>query len=259
MSTQRYLTDPESETSSSSNNKSDYLGLPYDVFRLILKILICFDEIRIEQFWACSKIDDKEDETKRSSDKFWLRKHNPRKNLLAIMAVNRAIYEAARLAFYSLNRFKFMAFDLLPVFLIGIRPKNMQHLQVVWNRVDFGKWENVAQDHNLNRYLLSKPNNEIELNLSLLREDFPTPFPLDYPEAESSRVVRLEDASGSSILNRWRYKLSISAWKVYDDGTNPFKRYEQEVSWRGCARFELCIQKDESLADASDEPGPSDK
>ncbi|RAK77738.1 uncharacterized protein BO72DRAFT_95072 [Aspergillus fijiensis CBS 313.89] len=66
--------------------------------------------------------------------------HNPCKNALAIMAVNRQIYDEARPIFYCLNTFTFSYFDALPIFLIGVGEKNVKLLQRVrCRKVDTGK------------------------------------------------------------------------------------------------------------------------
>ncbi|RAH86849.1 hypothetical protein BO86DRAFT_394645 [Aspergillus japonicus CBS 114.51] len=95
-----------------------FLRLPTELRLMVYEHLLCFKEIVIHHY--------------RSHNHYisWLQ-HNPSKNALAIMAVNRRIYEEARLIFYRLNTFTFSFFDALPIFLIGIGDKNAKLLQRV--------------------------------------------------------------------------------------------------------------------------------
>jgi hypothetical protein len=72
----------------------------------------------------------------------WLQ-HNPPRNLLAILAVNRLVYYEARRVFYGFNIFSFTCRRAAITFLIGIGRENVAFLQTVrWSTHDKFEWDN---------------------------------------------------------------------------------------------------------------------
>jgi hypothetical protein len=60
-----------------------------------------------------------------------LLQHNPKHNLLSLLAVNRQIYEEAKRVFYGHNSFVFHGPNALLIFLFGIGPTNCQLLRSI--------------------------------------------------------------------------------------------------------------------------------
>lgn len=105
---------------------------------MVYKSLLCFEEINFGKYLHHRNV-----EPHRSG--LWLQ-HNPSNNLLAIMSVNRQIYDEARRTFYNFNTFTFESFNSLPVFLIGIGPENSMLLRAVRCKNKKDEYEDKVND-----------------------------------------------------------------------------------------------------------------
>ena len=204
-----------------------------EVRLFIYQYLLCFEEIEIG-----SRLDDKNVDPRR--DGLWLQ-HNPPSNPLAIMPVSRQLYNEAREVFYGLNKFTFESFAVLPVFLIGIGPKNAMLLRSVWQKKDQNQWENIIDNI---RQCLSlamvnsmAPEREVTTRIAedpyrrFLSQGLSQPLP-EYWQG-NHHLLRPEVASGPSRLDRWRYKIYANFWKEGRQG---------RLCWKRKVVYELCVQ-----------------
>ncbi|GAB1203716.1 hypothetical protein APSETT445_002353 [Aspergillus pseudonomiae] len=88
-----------------------------------LSFVLCFGNIKVGKHLSSSFVHP-------DRQGFWLQ-HNPKNNLLTLLAVSRQVYDEARRVLYSLNSFIFEVADQIPVFLIGIGRENAAFLQSV--------------------------------------------------------------------------------------------------------------------------------
>ncbi|KAB8266019.1 hypothetical protein BDV32DRAFT_143754 [Aspergillus pseudonomiae] len=100
-----------------------FLRLPFELRYMIYKFVLCFGNIKVGKHLSSSFVHP-------DRQGFWLQ-HNPKNNLLTLLAVSRQVYDEARRVLYSLNSFIFEVADQIPVFLIGIGRENAAFLQSV--------------------------------------------------------------------------------------------------------------------------------
>lgn len=100
---------------------------------MIYKALICFERIEFGTVSQRTPVDPVRG--------VWLQ-HNPSVNLLALVAVNRQVYNEARRVLYAFNSFVFHDKKALCVFLFGIGSHNASLLRSVKWESDNGQYEN---------------------------------------------------------------------------------------------------------------------
>lgn len=173
---------------------------------MVYKCLLCFEEINFGKYLHRSNV-----QPHRSG--LWLQ-HNPTNNPLAIMAVNRQVYDEARRTFYGFNMFTFESFDGLPVFLIGIGPENAMLLRAVRCKNEENEYEekvNGIRSCLMQAIPCQKPTEDLQIKstedlyLELLNESRNTPFYW----GNNRRLVRPDIANESAYPGRMRYTLNV--------------------------------------------------
>lgn len=105
-----------------------------DLRHMVYELVLCFKEIEFQKEIRTVFV-----ESRRNG--IWLQR-NPRKNLLALLAVSRQIYDEARRVFYGRNTFTFRAKDGIPTFLIGIGRENAVLLRSLRWKNDLHQYRN---------------------------------------------------------------------------------------------------------------------
>lgn len=167
----------------------------------------------------------------------WLQ-HNPRNNPLALLIVNRQVYEEARRVFYSLNSFVFDTVENLPLFLINIGRDNVLLLQSL-------QWKNDANDQyeqldTIRKFFIPAAQNddiplteeteteietETETETNIWNDEnsyinlmnLLITKPLSSSPGRKHRLLRLDTDDASSRDYRQRYTLHIVFGKTQDD------------------------------------------
>ncbi|OGM50631.1 hypothetical protein ABOM_000668 [Aspergillus bombycis] len=177
-----------------------FLRLPFELRYMIYKFVLCFGNIKFGKYLASSFVyPDRQG--------FWLQ-HNPKNNLLTLLAVNRQVYNEARRVLYGLNSFIFQAPDTIPVFLIGIGQENAELLQSV--RWMSGPQHCENQIDSIQRYLTQSEEEHIWNDeksylsfLAMLINKSP-----DYVTAyHNHRLVRLDTDCTPLRSYRVRYRM----------------------------------------------------
>lgn len=174
---------------------------------MVYKFLLCFEEINFGNYLHHINMN-------RHRSGLWLQ-HNPSNNLLAIMSVNRQIYDEARRTFYGFNTFTFESFNSLPVFLIGIGPDNSMLLRAVRCRDKKDEYEDKVND--IRSCLMQAPSGQLltqelqiqppeDLYLDLLNESVDVPFYWN----SNRRLVRPDIADVSAYPARMRWTLNAT-------------------------------------------------
>ncbi|RAQ46978.1 hypothetical protein AFGD_011252 [Aspergillus flavus] len=206
--------------------KFPFLRLPFELRFMVYKFVLCFGKITFgERMLTSSVYPNRQGK--------WLQ-HNPKNNLLALLAVNHQVYDEARRVLYSLNSFIFEMRNKIPVFLIGIGRDNAALLQSV--RWMVGPQHSENQIGLIKRYLTRTEEEHIwndeksYLNfLAMLFKETPDD---DFTARHDHRLVRLDTDCTSLCGCRVRYR--IDAIFGDNDGED-----SKKIDTKGTISFEL--------------------